>query len=130
MNAQKLKEARQQLSDEYEQLIKSIGRKRLAAEEIQIETTKDEGDLATISHEKDVLYHLHEGGFARLRFIRKALEAIDRGSYGECADCGNDINEKRLEAVPWAEMCIGCQEAKEAAQTPADLARIDAEEVA
>src|SRR6185436_21197200 len=86
MNAQKLKEARQQLSDEYEQLIKSIGRKRLAAEEIQIETTKDECDLATISHEKDVLYHLHEGGFARLRFIRKALESIDRGSYGECAD--------------------------------------------
>jgi DnaK suppressor protein len=117
MDAKKLKETRQRLSTEYEKLIKSINRSRLAAEEIQLENTEDEGDLATISHDRDLLYNLHEGGFARLRFIQDAIKAIDRGQYGECTHCGNDINEKRLDAVPWATMCISCQEAVEMEQT-------------
>jgi DnaK suppressor protein len=32
------------------------------------------------------------------------------GSYGECELCGKEINERRLEAVPWARHCIACQE--------------------
>jgi len=82
-----------------------------------VENTEDEGDLATISHDKDLLYNLHEGGFARLRFIQEAMKALDRGQYGECVRCGNDINEKRLLAVPWATLCIRCQEETEMALT-------------
>src|SRR5438552_15696795 len=113
MDAKKIKDSRQRLSREYDNLIKSINRNRIAAQEIQLENTEDEGDLATISHDRDLLYNLHEGGFSRLRFIQEALKALDRGQYGECVRCGNDINEKRLEAVPWATMCIRCQEETE-----------------
>ena len=35
---------------------------------------------------------------------------MDRGEYGECLRCSEDINEKRLMAVPWATLCIQCQE--------------------
>ena len=38
---------------------------------------------------------------------------MDRGEYGECLRCGEDINEKRLMAVPWATLCINCQEEAE-----------------
>src|SRR5712671_3200712 len=111
-------------------LSKSMNRSRLAAEEIQIENTEDEGDLATISHDRDLLYHLHEGGFARLRFIEDAIKAIDRGQYGECTRCGNDINEKRLAAMPWAKMCIRCQEETEAENLASGTApSMDAEEI-
>src|SRR5438093_12043046 len=110
----KIKDTRQRLLREYDNLIKSINRNRLAAQEIKVENTEDEGDLATISHDRDLLYNLHEGGFARLRFIQDALKAIDRGQYGECVGCGEDINEKRLEAVPWATMCVRCQHETEA----------------
>ena len=113
MDATKLKIIRLQLSSEYEHLIRSINRNRLAAEEIQQPNTDDEGDLATISQDRELLYNLHEGGFARLRFIQEAIKAIDQGHYGECVDCGETINEKRLEAVPWARACIHCQEALE-----------------
>ena len=82
----------------------------MAAEEIRQENTEDEGDLATISHNKELLYNLHESDFMRLRFIQEALKALDRGQYGECLRCGEDINEKRLVAVPWATLCIRCQE--------------------
>ena len=117
MDAKKIKDMRKRLAGEHEKLIKSIGRSRLAAEEIQLENTEDEGDLATISHDRDLLYNLHEGGFARLRFIQGAIKAIERGQYGECTRCGEDINEKRLDAVPWATMCIRCQEETEMEQT-------------
>ncbi len=62
-----------------------------------------------ISHERELLYNLHEGDFARLRFIEEATKALDRGEYGECIRCGDNINEKRLEVVPWATMCLRCQ---------------------
>jgi DnaK suppressor protein len=52
-----------------------------------------------------------------VRFIQEAIKAVDRGQYGECLRCGKDINEKRLAAVPWATMCIGCQEETEAEHT-------------
>jgi DnaK suppressor protein len=110
MDAKKTKDTRRRLSSEYENLIKSINRNRTAAEEIKVENTEDEGDLATISHDRDLLYNLHEGDFARLRFIQEAIKALDRGQYGECVRCGKDINEKRLKAVPWATLCIRCQE--------------------
>src|SRR6266704_546953 len=96
MDAKKIKDTRQRLSREYDNLIKSINRNRIAAQEIKVENTEDEGDLATISHDKDLLYNLHEGGFARLRFIQEAMKALDRGQYGECVRCGNDIKKKRI----------------------------------
>jgi len=122
MDAKKIEAARRRLSLEHEKLMKWIHRSRLAAEEIKLENTEDEGDLATISHDRDLLYNLHEGGFTRLRFVQEALKALDRGQYGECVTCGNDINEKRLEAVPWATMCILCQEAAEANPTSTGMA--------
>jgi DnaK suppressor protein len=117
MDAKKTKESRQRLLTEHTKLIKSINRSRLAAEEIKLEKTEDEGDLATISHDKGLIYHLHENDFARLKFIERAMEAMDRGQYGECVRCGEDITDKRLEAVPWATMCIRCQEESEAETT-------------
>jgi RNA polymerase-binding transcription factor len=115
MDAKKLKDTRRRLSSEYENLIKSINRSRLAAKEIKLENTEDEGDLATISHERDILYNLHESDYAHLRYIEDAMKAMDRGEFGECVRCGEDTNEKRLEAVPWATTCIRCQEETEEA---------------
>jgi DnaK suppressor protein len=132
MDAKTLKYTRRRLSSEYENLIKSISRNRLAAKEIKLENTEDEGDLATINHERDLLYNLHDSDYAHLRCIEEAMKAMDRGEYGKCVRCGEDINEKRLEAVPWATMCIRCQEEteREAEHTPAGmvLAGLEAEE--
>ena len=113
MNAKQINETRKRLVMESEKLKRSINRNRAAADEITTENTEDEGDLATISHNKELLYNLHESDFARLRLIDEAIKALDRGQYGECIRCGNEINEKRLLAVPWAALCIGCQEETE-----------------
>ena len=121
MDEKQIRETRQRLVAKHQELIQSINRNRLAAEQISLEKTEDEGDLATINHNKDILYHLHESDFQRLRFIEQALKALDRGQYGVCVRCGEDINDKRLMAVPWATLCITCQEEAEKEQTLSDL---------
>jgi DnaK suppressor protein len=113
MEVKKLKEIRLRLTRERENLIESINRKRIAAEAITVESTEDEGDLASISHDRELLYNLHESDFTRLRFIQAALKSMDHGQYGECLRCNEDISEKRLDAVPWATMCVKCQEEAE-----------------
>lgn len=113
MDEKKVQKFRQRLTEENQKLVRSINRNRLAEEEITLENTEDEGDLATISHNKELLYNLHESDFQRLKSIQEALKRMDRGEFGECIRCGEEINEKRLAAVPWATMCITCQEQTE-----------------
>ena len=113
MDKRKIQQLRQTLSEEYENLVRALNRNREAEEEIRLEKTEDEGDLATMSHNKEILYNLHETDFRRLKAIEDALGRMDREEYGTCEGCEEDINEKRLAAVPWATMCIDCQEQAE-----------------
>lgn len=65
-------------------------------------------DRATERENDDVLETLGEAGVKEIRMIRAALDRIDQGTYGHCANCGKDIPEKRLEAVPYAAVCADC----------------------
>lgn len=49
----------------------------------------------------------------RLIDVRLALQALEDGEYGICARCESNIAPRRLEAAPWATLCVGCQEHKE-----------------
>jgi len=46
----------------------------------------------------------------RLRNINQALEKIKKGTYGKCENCKEPICEKRLEAIPEAELCLKCKQ--------------------
>ena len=113
MDKRKLQRLERKLTEEYENLVKALNRNRVAEEEILVEKTEDEGDLALNSHNKELLYNLHESDFRRIQAIEDALKRINREEYGVCVRCEEDINEKRLVAVPWAKMCIACQEESE-----------------
>jgi len=47
-----------------------------------------------------------------LKEIHDALGRIDEGNYGKCEFCGKEISEERLEAIPYARLCIDCEEDK------------------
>ncbi len=55
-----------------------------------------------------------------LRNVRAALARIEDGTYGECAQCGETISPRRLEALPWTPNCIRCQERIDEQQFDAD----------
>lgn len=74
----------------------------------------DEAEIATIDSTLTLSYQIHERERSILLQIDRALSKFSDGSYGRCEDCGATISEKRLEARPFAALCIECQEEFEA----------------
>ena len=109
MDGKKTQKFRQRLLEEYQKLIRSINRNRLAEEEIKLENTEDEGDLGIIGQDRKLLVTtLQESDLTWLKSISEAVERIDNGNYGECLSCGQDIDEKILDAFPWVAFCLRC----------------------
>jgi YteA family regulatory protein len=66
-------------------------------------------DTATETYDRELDYTLEENSQHVLAEIEAALKRIEEGTYGMCSNCGNQIPEERLEALPWATLCIDCQ---------------------
>jgi DnaK suppressor protein len=63
--------------------------------------------------ESDQLVHALEiEGKEELKLINRALQRLEAGDYNRCGECGGEIGEKRLNAIPYAELCIKCASAK------------------
>ena len=71
------------------------------------------GDLATATLNREIDYSLGENAEQRLSEIEGALKRIDDGTYGTCVVGGEQIDEQRLEAMPWASLCIDHARAQE-----------------
>jgi DnaK suppressor protein len=52
---------------------------------------------------------LRERAEHQLTLVDAALERIEGGTFGVCQNCGREIRTERLEALPWAALCIDCQ---------------------
>jgi DnaK suppressor protein len=88
-------------------------------EALTIERSSDELDRIQDGQEREFAIGELDRNTSRLREVRAALLRIDTGEFGVCVECEEDINPKRLAAVPWATSCIACQEvADNAAKTP------------
>lgn len=70
--------------------------------------TEDLGETASITLGREIDYSLGENSQAVLNEIDAALERIEDGTYGMCANCGKEIPLGRLEVHPWASLCIDC----------------------
>ena len=77
------------------------------------EGTQDLADKASNAYTKEFLYSLSNTDREVLQKVDEALSRLDTGAFGQCLECGAEINRKRLEAVPWASHCIVCQEKRE-----------------
>lgn len=79
-------------------------------EGIAIEKSPDALDEVQHAAERELAIRNLDRESHLLRNVRAALHRIDEGTYGVCLHCEEDINPKRLNAVPWAAFCISCQE--------------------
>ena len=75
----------------------------------------DKVDQAIASLEReDTSMHL-QAEISELHEIQEALKRIDRGEYGSCENCGRPIGAPRLQALPFAILCLKCKQEEEAA---------------
>jgi DnaK suppressor protein len=94
-------------------LSSDLAKTRNAEEETTEESTQDIADKAVSSYTREFLYSLSDADRNTLLQIDQSLERIEVGAYGQCRNCGAPISEKRLNAVPWAQLCVDCQELSE-----------------
>jgi DnaK suppressor protein len=80
----------------------------------------DEGDMATRNFAKDLAVATLERERRELAEVEAALARIKRGNYGVCDTCGASIPEARLQALPWARLCIRCAAGSSSASMAAD----------
>jgi DnaK suppressor protein len=73
----------------------------------------DRDDLARNFAKRERQRALHDAEKTQLTQIEKALERLMNGSYGTCASCGEAISPERLEIIPYATLCIRCQQKQE-----------------
>ncbi len=80
---------------------------------LQTPAKGDEVDTVTVQKEQELSVRLDQRNILFLKKVEEAKQKILEGTYGECEDCGADIDQKRLLARPTASLCIDCQEEKE-----------------
>jgi RNA polymerase-binding protein DksA len=106
---QKLGEERDRLlkqSDELAAEAATLAREREAGD-TQFDEESGEGDTVNIERERDLL--LSASARQVVEEIEEALVRIKRGTYGVCKYAGRKISLERLEAIPWANVCVDCK---------------------
>src|SRR5579872_1607030 len=81
----------------------------LEVQSLDAESTKDSADRCVISVSKESLFERSSQRRIVLRLIEAALRRIADGSFGTCVGCGNEVQDQRLQALPWTQFCLRCQ---------------------
>lgn len=112
MNADRLKHFRKLLTDQLHQRTENVRENQANALEAAAsdDGVKDSVDMSLQDVNQEIAFRLGERQSQMVADIDQALLRIDEGTYGECARCGKEIPEKRLEAMPTARHCAECQE--------------------
>ena len=76
----------------------------------------DPGETSEVDIQEDIEFALIQMKAETLNKINEALSRLEEGTYGRCFECGEEIAEQRLRALPFAVRCKDCEEARENAQ--------------
>jgi len=72
--------------------------------------TEDIVDRANNAYSRELNFSISDADRTHLLEVDAALVRLDLGTYGRCASCGQPLPAARLAAVPWAKLCVSCQE--------------------
>jgi DnaK suppressor protein len=116
MDQKKAKGYREKLLHKKQQILEAYNKNKSYGKEADGEATQDIADKAANSYTKEFLFSLSNTERDMLQQVDEALARIETRHFGVCAACEDDMNSKRLEAVPWARLCLACQEKQESGQ--------------
>ena len=113
MDKKRVEHFRKRLLAKQEELLRLVSQSEHDGRHVDEEVTQDIADKAANSYTKEFLFHQSDDNRRILQLVNEALGRIQKGDYGQCVACQEDVQMKRLEAVPWARHCIECQEKQE-----------------
>jgi DnaK suppressor protein len=113
MDKKRLELYKKRLLERREQLLDTVSRTEQDGREADEDVAQDVADKATNSYTKEFLFKKSNDDRFILQLVHGALDRLGSGEYGICVACGGEMQQKRLDAVPWARHCIACQEKQE-----------------
>ena len=111
-------ELKKMLQDRRRQLMSDVqGRIRdVRGEGSKDREVLDQGESSEVDIQDDIEFALIQMKSETLNKINEALRRLDEGTYGNCFECGDEVAEARLRALPFAVRCKDCEEARETAE--------------
>jgi DnaK suppressor protein len=113
MDKKRLDYYKKKLQTRRDELARGILRTEQEGREADEDPTVDLADKAANSYTKEFLFGQTHNDRTQLALVDDALTRVKDGTFGECNSCHEELQQKRLEAVPWTRYCISCQEKKE-----------------
>jgi DnaK suppressor protein len=80
------------------------------SDDAEIDVERGFADSAHSTAERARVLSVMKALRANLRWVNRALKKMELGTYGVCERCGTEIGIERLEALPWAILCIDCKQ--------------------
>jgi DnaK suppressor protein len=109
MEKEKLHYHREKLLEMRRNLVVKLNEKYNEAMGLGADGTQDSADEAYNLYNKNLMLGRVETDALKLRLVEQALQRIDAGTYGVCIECEEEIEDKRLEYVPFARYCTDCK---------------------
>lgn len=110
MDKKRLEYFKKKLQAQRDELLRTIARTEEEGRSADDDPTVDLADKAANSYTKEFLFGQTDNDRVMLQLVEEALQRIQQETYGNCLSCDEEMQQKRLEAVPWARHCRACQE--------------------
>lgn len=109
MDQREIERLRQKLESQRHETRRFLRDVEQETQALDADSVQDSADRSVISLSKEFLFERSSRRRTDLRLIETALKRIAEGSFGICVGCGDDIQSRRLEALPWTQFCLRCQ---------------------
>lgn len=113
MDKKRLEYYKKRLLAKREELLRLVAQTESEGRTADDSPSQDIADKAANSYTKEFLFTQSNNQRFILQLVEEALQRMEEGNYGLCVACHGEVQQKRLEAVPWARHCIPCQEKQE-----------------
>lgn len=110
MDKKRLEYFKKKLLAKRDELARTIARTEQEGRSADEDPTVDLADKAANSYTKEFLFGQTHNDRLTLQFVNEAIRRVEQGTFGQCLNCQEEMQQKRLEAVPWARHCRTCQE--------------------
>ena len=108
-----LEERRLEIIGELQHKMRDVRNEHAAA---SLQNVRDEAETSEAEIQDDIEFALLQMKAETLEKVGTALAHLDEGGYGYCYECGDEIPERRLRALPFAVRCRSCEEVRETAR--------------
>ncbi|MGC2451129.1 MAG: TraR/DksA C4-type zinc finger protein [Candidatus Sulfotelmatobacter sp.] len=110
MTKREFKELKERLERQLHEVQGFLGRLGQETRELELDVPQDSADRSVASLSQETLFEQASQRRQQLRRIEGALRRMDEGCFGTCQVCEREIARRRLEALPWTQHCLECQE--------------------